>query len=158
MAEPWSSVEDIAAHLGVVRETIYRWIEQKGLPAHRIGKFWKFKISEVDEWIRAGDAADGSWMLAGLAAGLAKAGQRRRALEFARTIVPNGCDAALRGVAVEHIEAGLYIEALEAARWIGEPEWRAEILARVGARYPRPGEKLGARARKALREILAGRE
>lgn len=58
MAEPWSSVEEIAAHLGVARETIYRWIEQKGLPAHRIGKFWKFKISELDEWIRAGDAAD----------------------------------------------------------------------------------------------------
>jgi len=60
MAEPWSSVEEIAAHLGVARETVYRWIEQKGLPAHRIGKFWKFKISEVDEWIRAGDAADSS--------------------------------------------------------------------------------------------------
>jgi excisionase family DNA binding protein len=59
MAEPWSSVEEIAAHLGVARETVYRWIEQKGLPAHRIGKFWKFKISEVDEWIRAGGAADG---------------------------------------------------------------------------------------------------
>ena len=60
MAEPWTSVEEIAAHLGVARETVYRWIEQKGLPAHRIGKFWRFKISEVDDWIRAGDAADAS--------------------------------------------------------------------------------------------------
>lgn len=60
MPEPWSSVEEIADHLGVVRETVYRWIEQKGLPAHRIGNFCKFKISEVDDWIRAGGAANGS--------------------------------------------------------------------------------------------------
>ena len=60
MTEPRSSVEEITAHLGVARETVYRWIEQKGLPAHRIGKFWKFKVPEMDEWIRAGDAAAGS--------------------------------------------------------------------------------------------------
>lgn len=58
MTEPWSSVEEVASHLGVARETIYRWIEQKGLPAHRLGKFWKLKISEVDEWIRTGCAED----------------------------------------------------------------------------------------------------
>lgn len=50
MAERWCSVDEIAAHLGVVRETVYRWIKGKGLPTHRIGKFWKFKISEVDRW------------------------------------------------------------------------------------------------------------
>lgn len=56
MTERWYSVDEIAAHLGIGRETIYRWIEQKGLPAHRIGKFWKFKVSEVDEWARTGAA------------------------------------------------------------------------------------------------------
>ena len=54
MAEPWVSVEDIAAHLGVAKDSIYRWIENKGLPAHKIGRLWKFKVSEVDEWVRAG--------------------------------------------------------------------------------------------------------
>nr|WP_298158380.1 helix-turn-helix domain-containing protein [Ferrovum sp.] len=38
MSEPWSSVEQIAEHLGVTRDSIYRWINSKGLPAHRIGR------------------------------------------------------------------------------------------------------------------------
>jgi excisionase family DNA binding protein len=60
MTEKWSSVDEVAAHLGVARETLYRWIGQKALPAHKVGKFWKFKISEVDDWARAGGAADRS--------------------------------------------------------------------------------------------------
>lgn len=58
MTERWYSVDEIAAHLGIGRETVYRWIEQRGLPAHRIGKFWKLKVSEVDEWVRSGGASD----------------------------------------------------------------------------------------------------
>jgi excisionase family DNA binding protein len=56
MTEPWISVEDIARHLGVAKDSIYRWIDRRGLPAHRIGRLWKFKVSEVDEWVRAGGA------------------------------------------------------------------------------------------------------
>ena len=54
MAEPWVSVEVVAKHLGVVKDTIYRWIEGRSLPAHRIGRIWKFRLSEVDEWVRTG--------------------------------------------------------------------------------------------------------
>jgi excisionase family DNA binding protein len=54
--ERWLSVEEIMAHLGVARDTVYRWIDQKGLPAHRLGKLWKFKVSEVDNWVRSGGA------------------------------------------------------------------------------------------------------
>ncbi len=57
-AEPWVSVDDIASHLSVAKDSIYRWIENKGLPAHRVGRLWKLKLSEVDKWIRAGGAAD----------------------------------------------------------------------------------------------------
>lgn len=60
MTERWYSVDEIAIHLGIARETVYRWIDQKGLPAHRIGKFWKFKVAEVDEWARTGAAASES--------------------------------------------------------------------------------------------------
>ena len=49
--ERWLSLEEIAEHLGVSRDTIYRWIAKKRMPAHRVGKLWKFKISEVDEWV-----------------------------------------------------------------------------------------------------------
>ena len=54
MTEPWVSVEDVAKHLGVVKDSIYRWIEHRGLPAHKIGRLWKFKLTEVDAWVRAG--------------------------------------------------------------------------------------------------------
>jgi excisionase family DNA binding protein len=56
MTEPWTSVEEIARHLGVAKDSIYRWIDRRSLPAHRIGRLWKFKISEVDDWVRAGGA------------------------------------------------------------------------------------------------------
>lgn len=52
--EPWVSVEGVARHLGVAKDSVYRWIETRGLPAHKIGRLWKFKLSEVDEWVRAG--------------------------------------------------------------------------------------------------------
>jgi excisionase family DNA binding protein len=60
MTEPWASVDDVAKHLGVAKDSIYRWIDHRGLPAHKIGRLWKFKLSEVDTWVRAGgvDAAD----------------------------------------------------------------------------------------------------
>jgi excisionase family DNA binding protein len=55
-SEPWVSVEEVASHLGVAKDSVYRWIEAKGLPANRIGKLWKFKLSEVDNWVRTDGA------------------------------------------------------------------------------------------------------
>ncbi len=57
-SEPWVTAIDVARHLGVVKDTVYRWRERKGLPAHKIGRLWKFQLSEVDEWVRAGGADD----------------------------------------------------------------------------------------------------
>ena len=54
--EPWYSVEEISRHLGLSKETIYRWLESTSIPAHRMGKLWKFKPSEVDAWVQAGGA------------------------------------------------------------------------------------------------------
>lgn len=59
-AEPWVSVDQIAEHLGVTRDSIYRWIDSKGLPAHRVGRLWKFQVSEVDDWVRVGGADEDS--------------------------------------------------------------------------------------------------
>jgi excisionase family DNA binding protein len=60
MTEPWASVDAVANHLGVAKDSVYRWIEHRGLPAHKIGRLWKFKLSEVDAWVRVGgaDASD----------------------------------------------------------------------------------------------------
>ncbi|MEL7641066.1 MAG: helix-turn-helix domain-containing protein [Solidesulfovibrio sp.] len=56
MPEPWVSVDEVANHLGVAKDSVYRWIETKGLPAHRVGRLWKFKLSEIDEWVHTGGA------------------------------------------------------------------------------------------------------
>ena len=58
MFERWLSVEEIAEYLGVSKDTVYAWINKKNMPAHRIGRFWKFKINEVDQWISSGGAAE----------------------------------------------------------------------------------------------------
>lgn len=56
----WLSVEEIADHLGISRETVYRWLDKKRIPAHRVGKLWKFRAPEVDAWVIKGDAKDSS--------------------------------------------------------------------------------------------------
>lgn len=56
IVEPWLSVEDVAKHLDVAKDSIYQRIEHHRLPAHKIGRLWKSNLSEVDEWVRAGGA------------------------------------------------------------------------------------------------------
>jgi len=56
--EKWRSMSTVTDYLGVSRETILLWIEKKNMPAHKVGRQWKFKISEIDEWIRSGEAAE----------------------------------------------------------------------------------------------------
>jgi len=50
--ERWVGVEDVATHLAVAKDSVYRWIEERGLPAHRVGRLFRFKLSEIDEWVR----------------------------------------------------------------------------------------------------------
>lgn len=52
------SVDEIAEHLDVGRETIYNRIEKRGIPVHRVGKLWKFQRAEVDIWVKSGKAAN----------------------------------------------------------------------------------------------------
>ncbi|OQB25828.1 MAG: Helix-turn-helix domain protein [Firmicutes bacterium ADurb.Bin182] len=56
--EKWSSMDIITDYLGVSRETVLQWISSRKMPAHKVGRLWKFKISEVDNWIRSGVASD----------------------------------------------------------------------------------------------------
>jgi excisionase family DNA binding protein len=56
--ERWYSLKEIMEHLGVSRETILIWISKRGMPASKVGRLWKFKKTEVDEWIKSGGAAE----------------------------------------------------------------------------------------------------
>ena len=58
MDERWLSVDEIAEYLGVSKDTVYAWINEKGMPAHRMGRLWKFKREEVDGWVTSGGASD----------------------------------------------------------------------------------------------------
>jgi len=59
MEDRWLSVDEIAVYLGVKRDTVYKWIDRKNMPAHKAGRLWKFRKEEVDDWVRSG-AASGS--------------------------------------------------------------------------------------------------
>jgi excisionase family DNA binding protein len=58
MEDRWLSVDDICDYLGVKRDTVYKWINEKSMPAHRVGRLWKFKKEQVDAWVEAGGAAE----------------------------------------------------------------------------------------------------
>lgn len=56
--DKWIGIEDTANYLSVNKDTIRNWIKKDtGIPAHKIGKLWKFKKSELDEWIKSGKSA-----------------------------------------------------------------------------------------------------
>lgn len=56
--EHWVTMKDAEEYLGVRRETITQWINKRDMPAYKVGRLWKFKLSEIDEWVRAGNATD----------------------------------------------------------------------------------------------------
>ena len=49
-----NNLEDVAEHLSISQDTVRTWIKEGKLPVYRAGKRYKFKISEVDEWVRKG--------------------------------------------------------------------------------------------------------
>jgi excisionase family DNA binding protein len=58
MEDRWLSITEICKYLGVSNDTVYKWIDKHGMPAHRMGRLWKFKVSQVDAWIESGGAAE----------------------------------------------------------------------------------------------------
>lgn len=56
--ERWVSLEDIAGHLDVSKDTIRSWIKKETIPYHRVGRQYKFRVSEVDAWVESGASAD----------------------------------------------------------------------------------------------------
>ena len=71
----WLSVDDVAGYLGVKRFTVYRWIDKRGLPAHKRGKLWLFSKEEVDRWVRLGGDVSKTTPSSAIVAGRARAGE-----------------------------------------------------------------------------------
>lgn len=56
--DKWIGIEDAAEYLGIKPVTVRDWIKKDtGIPAHKIGKKWKFKFSELDVWVKSGKSA-----------------------------------------------------------------------------------------------------
>lgn len=55
----WIGIDEASAYLGVTKDSIHNWIRSRELdiPAHKIGKLWKFKKSELDSWVKSGKSA-----------------------------------------------------------------------------------------------------
>jgi excisionase family DNA binding protein len=49
--EPLLTAEEAAAHLLIHSKTLMRMARQFQVPAIRIGKYWRFRLSALDEWV-----------------------------------------------------------------------------------------------------------
>jgi excisionase family DNA binding protein len=58
MEDRWLSISEICKYLGVSNDTVYKWIDKHDMPAHRMGRLWKFKKEQVDAWVEDGGAAE----------------------------------------------------------------------------------------------------
>ena len=54
--EPRVPAETTAEYLGVTKDSVYNWIAKKDMPAHRVGRLWKFKVTKIDDWVRSSSA------------------------------------------------------------------------------------------------------
>ena len=52
--EKWVNIEDVAEYLSISLDTARTWLKAGKLPSYKAGKRYKFKLSEVDEWVRSG--------------------------------------------------------------------------------------------------------
>ena len=58
MEDRWLSVDEIAVYPGIKRDTVYKWVADKRMPAHKVDRPWKFRKEEVDDWVRQHKPAD----------------------------------------------------------------------------------------------------
>jgi excisionase family DNA binding protein len=50
--EKWIGIPELSEHLGISKETIYRMLKSESIPAYKVGKLWRFKLSEIEAWMR----------------------------------------------------------------------------------------------------------
>ncbi len=47
------TLEEVAAYLRLTPQTIYKWAQEKRIPAAKLGKEWRFRRSTLDRWLDA---------------------------------------------------------------------------------------------------------
>lgn len=56
--EKWVNIEDVAEHLSISLDTARGWLKDGKLPSYKVGKRYKFKLSEIDSWVISGKLTD----------------------------------------------------------------------------------------------------
>jgi excisionase family DNA binding protein len=45
------TLEEVAAYLRLKPQTIYKWAQEKRIPAAKLGKEWRFRRSVINRWL-----------------------------------------------------------------------------------------------------------
>ena len=51
-------IEDVASYLDISKDTIRSWIKKGTIPFRKVGRQYKFRLSEVNAWVDSGKSAD----------------------------------------------------------------------------------------------------
>ncbi|MCD6539222.1 MAG: helix-turn-helix domain-containing protein [Candidatus Omnitrophica bacterium] len=46
------SVEELAEYLDLKKQTIYNWLNEGKIVGFKIGKVWRFKKEDIDNWLK----------------------------------------------------------------------------------------------------------
>ena len=58
LEDRYYSMPEICKYLGISRDSALKWIATKGMPAYKVGKKWKFNLSEIDSCVSDGQAEE----------------------------------------------------------------------------------------------------
>ena len=53
------SAEEVAAYFGVERTTVYRWGREGRMPCLKIGKHWRVRREELEDFLREAEGSEG---------------------------------------------------------------------------------------------------
>lgn len=45
------TIEEVARYLRLTPQTIYKWAQERKIPAVKLGKEWRFRKSIIDRWL-----------------------------------------------------------------------------------------------------------
>ena len=54
------TLEEVAHYLRLKPQTIYKWAQEKRIPAVKLGKEWRFRRSILDRWLDEQMLSEGS--------------------------------------------------------------------------------------------------
>ena len=55
----WLDLDELAAYLKTPKSSLYKLVQAKKIPGHKVGRSWRFDRDEVDTWVkRAGNSGN----------------------------------------------------------------------------------------------------